>query len=1060
ELSTDDIQRIVERVPGGAANIADLYPLAPLQEGIFFHHLLEAGRQDVYIQPTVLRFDSRERLETFTEALQHVVDRHDILRTAIVWQDLPEPVQVVLREAPIPVVDMNAETAAVPLPAPGIVERLLEICPAIMDIGRAPLIRMYTAQEPGTGVWHALLQVHHLVLDHTTLEILMGEIRAFLTGREAALPAPLPFRDFTAQARLGIPAEEHRRFFAALLGDVTEATAPYDLVDVRGDGTGINEHRLTLDADLAARLRARARDAGVSPATVFHLAWARVLTVLTGRDDVVFGTVLLGRMNAGAGADRVPGLFMNTLPVRARLERATVGGALRSMHRDLADLLAHEHAPLSAAQQASGLNGTPLFTTLLNYRYTQETGAAEANALEGVESVWGQERTNYPLSVHVDDTFDGFRLTVQTAPSVDPTTLAERLKTVVEGIVDALGTVADAPLHTLTALDPAERHQVLTAWNDTAREVPAGTVVDLFQAQAARTPHHTAVIDPDGTETTYAELNQRANRLARLLTEHGAGPEHRVGILMPRSTGMVEALLAVLKSGAAYVPLDPELPAERIAYMLDDARPAILLTGEDAQAPESTAVARTIAVDAEATVARLAELPSDNPAAETRPAPSHPAYVIYTSGSTGRPKGVVVPHGALVNFLSALGEHIELTPADRLVAVTTTAFDIHALEIYTPLLSGAGVVVADRPTVRDPEALAALIARSGATVMQATPALWQGLVTGTPAAVHGMRVLVGGEALPAPLAERLTALASSVTNLYGPTETTVWSTLAQLSNASRHSVPPIGTPIANTRVYVLDGALEPVPVGVAGELYLAGAGLARGYLNRPALTVERFVADPHGPAGSRMYRTGDLARWNQDGVLEYLGRTDDQVKLRGFRIELGEVQSAIAGCPGVAQAAVLVREDRPGDQRLTAYVVPTGDATDMDTSRLVADVRAHTASTLPEYMVPSAVVVMGALPVTVNGKLDRRALPVPELPVAGAGREPADEREAQLCVLFAEVLGVPEVGVEDNFFDLGGHSLLATRLINRIRTVLGSEIPLRTVFDAPSPAGIATVLAD
>ncbi|WP_157875953.1 non-ribosomal peptide synthetase, partial [Streptacidiphilus griseoplanus] len=623
ELSADDVQRIVDRVPGGAANIADIYPLAPLQEGILFHHLLEAGRQDVYVQPTVLRFDSQERLQTFTKALQNVVDRHDILRTAIIWQDLPEPLQVVLRQAPIPV----SRVVLRPHSGMDAAEQLLEACPAVMDIGRAPLIRMYTAQEQSTGVWHALLQVHHLVLDRTSFGILMGEIRAFLAGREETLPRPLPFRDFAAQARLGVPAEEHQRYFGRLLGDVTEPTAPYDLTDVRGDGTGINEHKLTLEADLAERVRARSRDAGVSPATVFHLAWARILSVLTGRSDVVFGTVLFGRMNAGTGADRVPGLFMNTLPVRARLEHATVSGALRSMHRDLAELLAHEHAPLSVAQQASGLNGAPLFTTLLNYRYTQETGNSgevAAEVLPGVESVHNQERTNYPLAVHVDDTFDGFRLTVQTVPAVDAALLAGRLTTVVEGMVDSLETAADAPLHKLTALDPAERQQVLTGWNDTTHQVPASTIVDLFEAQVTRTPDAIAVIDPEGAEISYAELNRRVNRLARLLAEYGAGPEDRVGVLMPRSAGMVEALLAVLKSGAAYVPLDPELPAERIAYMLDDARPTILLTSRDIKAPKSAAGTRTITVDAEATMARLTELSPDNPAAETRPAPSHP----------------------------------------------------------------------------------------------------------------------------------------------------------------------------------------------------------------------------------------------------------------------------------------------------------------------------------------------------------------------------------------------------------------------------------------------------
>ncbi|MET8566301.1 amino acid adenylation domain-containing protein, partial [Streptomyces flaveolus] len=1063
ELGERDVERVTERVPGGAANIADVYPLAPLQEGILFHHLLQKDRADVYIQSSVLAFATADLLDTFTVALQKVVDRHDILRTAVIWQDLPEPVQVVLRHAAIPVRHMEADPAT----AASVAEQLLAFAGARMDIGEAPLIRVFTAREAGTGTWHALLQVHHLIIDHATLEILLEEVRAFMAGQEHTLATPLPFRDFVAQTRLGTSRAEHERYFAGLLGDVTEPTAPYGLLDVRGDGTDVTERKTPLEAGLAARLRARARALGVTPASVLHLAWARVAGVLSGRDDVVFGTVLFGRMNAGAGADRVPGLFMNTLPVRARLRDTTVGDAVQAMHRHLADLLTHEHAPLAIAQQASGVTGAPLFTSLLNYRYTQEVRVTDDSVLAGITPVHNQERTNYPFSINIDDTFTGFTLTVQAAAPVDPGGVADRLHQVTEGIVTALETAPDTPLHHIDTLTDVERHRILTDWNDTAADLPDATVVELFEAQAARTPDAVALSATDGAELTYRELNARANRLARLITAHGVGAEDRVAVLLPRSAGMVTALMAVLKSGAAYVPLDPGSPAERLSYTLEDARPALLLTSSGVQTPDRVPQSTVVRLDDDTTAARLARLADTDLTDTDRTRPltaAHPAYVIHTSGSTGRPKGVVVPHGALANFLAALREHTALTSADRLLAVTTTSFDIHTLELYVPLLTGAGVVVADHDTVRDPRALAGLVRRSGATVMQATPALWQALVTEAPEAVAGLRVLVGGEALPAVLAERLIALARSVTNLYGPTETTVWSSLAELvprdeeaAGDTGHTI-HIGRPVRNTRMYVLDGTLAPVPPGVPGELYVAGAGLSRGYLGRAVLTAERFVADPYGPGGERMYRTGDVVRWRADGVLEYVGRTDDQVKLRGFRIELGEVETALAGCAGVAQAAAVVREDRPGDRRLVAYLVPSGAG--VDEGELVAAVRARVAGVLPEYMVPSAFVVLGALPLTANAKLDRKALPEPVHQSTAQGRKPAGVREEVLCALFAEVLGVDEVGVEDSFFDLGGHSLLATRLVNRVRSVLGVEVPLRAVFDAPTVAGLAAGLGE
>ncbi|WP_344447091.1 non-ribosomal peptide synthetase, partial [Kitasatospora nipponensis] len=429
----------------------------------------------------------------------------------------------------------------------------------------------------------------------------------------------------------------------------------------------------------------------------------------------------------------------------------------------------------------------------------------------------------------------------------------------------------------------------------------------------------------------------------------------------------------------------------------------------------------------------------------------------HTSGSTGRPKGVVVSHGSLVNFLVDMGGRFPVGAGDAWLAVTTVSFDIAALELYLPLVGGARVLLADRDTVVDPVALVGLARRGGATVMQATPSLWRAVLAELRSGAElpvPLRVLVGGEALSAELAEELRGL-GEVSNLYGPTETTIWSTTARLDGLVSAGGPAIGRPIANTQVYVLDGALRPVPVGVVGELFIAGDGLAQGYFERPGLTAERFTADPHGPVGSRMYRTGDLARWSVDGELAFAGRADSQVKVRGHRIEPGEIEAVLGGLAGVGQVAVVAREDVPGDVRLVAYVVPAGVAEGAVAGLPVA-VRTEAARHLPGYMVPSAVVLLDALPLTANGKLDRKALPAPDhLTAAGTGRAPANRQEEVLCDAFAEVLGLPEVGVDDDFFQLGGHSLLAVRLFSRVRTALGADISLRVLFDAPTVAALA-----
>ncbi|WP_329182113.1 amino acid adenylation domain-containing protein (plasmid) [Streptomyces decoyicus] len=583
----------------------------------------------------------------------------------------------------------------------------------------------------------------------------------------------------------------------------------------------------------------------------------------------------------------------------------------------------------------------------------------------------------------------------------------------------------------------------------------SGDPLASFEAWAVRTPDAVAVIAGD-TRWTYGELNARADAVAHDLVARGVGPEDLVALLMPRSAELVVALFAALKSGAGYVPIDPEYPADRIAHVLADAAPRVVLTTDD---PVARRAADVMAADRERLVvpaARSAE-GAAGPAAPVRAArPAHPAYVIYTSGSTGRPKGVVVPRAALVNFLAAMDELFSLAPADRLVAVTTPAFDIAALEIYLPLSSGARVVLASHDTTRDPSALAELVTRSGATVLQATPSLWQALVTQAPEAVRGLRMLVGGEALPTALGERMRALGRRVTNLYGPTEATIWSTAQDVDGSAAPA--SIGRPVRNTRVCVLDDELRPVPAGVAGELYLAGEGLARGYLNRPGLTAQRFVADPSGPRGTRMYRTGDLARWGRGGTLEYLSRVDLQVKVRGFRVELGEIETVVGRNDGVAQAVVTVREDHPGDARLVCHVVPApGHCVDP------VALRAFAGRFLPEYMVPSAVTVWSSFPLTPNGKVDRGALAAS--PVAGGPAAPGEAAIARDDTVLGAVARAWQYATGEptrsgrSFAELGGTSLGASRAAARIRELTGRSATVADVLRAASAEELAATVA-
>ncbi|HWN27150.1 MAG TPA: amino acid adenylation domain-containing protein, partial [Actinomycetospora sp.] len=896
---------------------------------------------------------------------------------------------------------------------------------------------------------------HHAVLDGWSIPVVVRELFelwavARRTGADdpatllerAGLPPALPHRAHLHR----LAARDHEADVAAWREALADLDAPTRLVPATADPGPTEARERVLDAERSDALAALARTRGVTLSSVLQVAWALVLGHATGRDDVVLGQTVSGRAADVDGIDTAVGLYIATVPVRVRAHPAdTLAGLITRTQDEQATLLEHQDAGLPAIQRAVGLG--ELFDTLLVVEnYPLDPSAVDAALPDGlhVTGVRSVDAPHYPASVVATPGPDGLALQLNhrlgAVPADDADALLARLVRVLDVLVDD----PDRPLARLDLLGDDQRAALLARAQGPAAVRDGRPLPVRIAAVADEAPDAVGVRCGD-TALTRRELQERSAALAGALRAAGAGPGALVGVAVERSPDLVVALLAVLRTGAAYVPLDPAYPASRIAQVLDDADP-VAVVGAPGSLPDGVTV-----VDPGTAGPGL-----DGP---DGPTGDETVYVIHTSGSTGRPKGVVVPAGALDAFLGAMDARLGLTADDRWVAVTTVSFDIAALEIWLPLLAGAEVVLARRDEVLDPVGLAALIAAApGRTVVQSTPTLWQALLADErvdPAAtLAGVRVLVGGEALPSALGELLAASAAEVHNVYGPTETTIWSTASYVSEIDGYSREfhsrGVGTPLAGERAYVLDGALRLVPDGVVGELWIAGAGLARGYHARPDLTAERFVADPFGPPGARMYRTGDLARRDENGDLHPLGRADDQVKVRGFRIELGEVSTALQAADGVAQAAAAVRPGADGaPARLLGWVVPAAGA-----SPQPAAVRDAVAARLPEYMVPSVVTVIDSLPTTPNGKVDTRALPEPEVE-ATAGRAPSGPVEEALAGALAAVIE-HEVGAEDDFFALGGDSILAIALVGRARAA-GLVITPRQVFERRTIAALAEV---
>ncbi|WP_060482016.1 non-ribosomal peptide synthetase [Pseudomonas sp. NBRC 111119] len=1019
------IERIVAQVPGGAGNVQDIYPLAPLQEGILYHHLSAAGH-DPYVLQTRFVFDSRAHLDRFAAALDKVIARHDVLRTAIFWQGLPQPVQVVLRQARLHRLLQQAEP---------------EAHPQAFDLGQAPLMRLLYSQAAGEQAVEATLQFHHIVMDHTAMEVVAQELIGFLQGDGEPVRPSVPYRNYVAQARLGISQAEHEAFFRAQLGAVDEPTLPFGLGDVHGDGRALEDAQAWLDPALAERLRTQARQAGISVASLFHLGWARLLSAASGQGSVVFGTVLLGRLQGGEGAERALGMFINTLPLRVDLADLGVAAAARAAHQGLSELLAHEHASLALAQRCSGVAAPlPLFSAMLNYRHSTQASADQRQASTGMAIRDSQERSNYPLSLNVDDVGDGFRLAATAPAEVGAQRICGQMQQVLQALAEALEQAPGLPVQQLPVLEAAERERVVGTFNATAVDYDLEhTLHGLIETQVQRTPQAIAVQAEEGT-LTYAQLNAQANRLAHHLISLGVKPDDRVVICVERGLAMVVGLLGILKAGAAYVPVDPDYPAERIRHMLSDSNPVAVLVHR----------ATRLALQHEQLIVLDEPLPSGLP--DSNPAvpaltPRHLAYVIYTSGSTGLPKGVMNEHRAVVNRLLWMQDAYGLSAEDVVLQKTPFSFDVSVWELLWPLQTGAKLVMARPGGHRDPQYLQHTLEQERVSTLHFVPSMLEVFLSALAAGwqAPGLKhVVCSGEALPGSLVRRFHAQLPQVElhNLYGPTEAAVdvstWHCVTAPDNT------PIGQPIANTTLYVLDEQRQPVPHGVAGELYIGGVQVARGYLNRPELTAERFIDDPFSTQpGARLYRTGDLARHLPDGNLEYLGRNDDQVKLRGLRIELGEIQAGLTRIEGVNEAVVIAC-----DQRLVAYY--TGEPQAVD------DLRSALLLHLPEFMVPAQFMHLQALPLSPNGKLDRKALPEPGAVADRPYEAPEGDTETLLAALWCELLGVERVGRHDNFFELGGHSLLAVTLTSCLREH-GLEADVRALFDHPTLAGYAAI---
>jgi amino acid adenylation domain-containing protein len=1034
------------------ANIQDIYPLAPLQEGILFHHLL-AANSDAYVVSTLLEIDGPDNLAAFVRALQWAVNRHDVLRTAILYRGVSEPIQVVVRQVAVAVETLQTANGGDPVAQ---LIQLMHPGGQNFDITRAPLLRLKVAAAGRRRF--VLLQMHHIVCDAHSLGILIAEVMAYLRGSAHELPDPIQYREHVMRIRERARNSDDEAFFRKKLGDVNETTAPYGLLDTHGDGSSTLEESQTLQRTLSARLRDAARQQRVSPATLFHAAWALVVAETSGRSDVVFGTVLFGQLQARGSARRGIGMFLNSLPVRLRLESRAVRELVAQTQSELLDCLSHEQASLAVAIRCSGAGiNSPLFTSLLNFRYAPSNPEVSwGNAISGTRVLATRVWTNYPILMSVDDQREDFAITAQVNRRVDPAWLLDSYSAALLSIVEELETPSGAAALALATISPEMRLQVLR--RGTGAQIAASRISlvhELFEEQAQRSPNETALSYRDRA-LSYEELNQRATQAASILAQQGVGAGDLVGICVERGPDLVVGLVAILKAGAAYVPLDPGYPADRLSYMVENARLKLLLSQESLSNCLPATDIPVLMLPQLVATATNSQVKHESAASEL--SPDHPVYLIYTSGSTGKPKGVAMPHRAMVNLIEWHRSTLTSARRRRVLQFAALSFDVAFQEIFTTVCTGGTLVLLDGFIRKDIGALTSLLTKSRIDTLFIPPLMLQAIAdySGATGAVPECLtdIITAGEQL------RIDANCRRffgrlpecrLHNHYGPTETHVVTALTLSGSPDEWpAVPAIGRPLSNVRIYILDAMLNPVSPGVVGEIYVGGTAVATGYAGNPEMTSQRFLADPFCESNQmRMYRTGDLGRWRTDGSIDYLGRNDSQIKMRGFRVELEEIEVQLLGHPLVKEAAVLVRENAFSDKLLVAYVSLKSSS---GGETVTEELRSYMKAVLPDYMVPAAFVLLDRLPLTPNGKLDKHALPNPDhTPYrAQSGEAPQGDLENVLAGLWRSVLQVETVYRDDNFFGLGGHSLSGMKLILLVAKSLGIRPPVMTIFQCPT----------
>ncbi|WP_237171868.1 amino acid adenylation domain-containing protein, partial [Prescottella equi] len=1041
-LDQGAIEVLEDRYP----ELSDVWPLSPMQRGMMFHSELSADAADAYLVQLVLELDGAVEVPRLQRAAHALLGRHANLRTAFVRTPGGDAVQVVQGAVDVPWSEIDLREHSEPEAAARMRELLGTDRATAFDLSHAPLLRITLVHMPG-GAERLVVTNHHILFDGWSTPLLLEDLFALYAadGDPSGLSTPTSYRRYLHWLTTRDDSATLRAWTDAIAG----AAEPTLLADRSAATDRYVESRdlpFRLDADLTARLRVRAQDRGITLSTVVQTAWGIVLGLLTGRDDVVFGATVSGRPPDLAGVETAVGLFINTVPVRIRLDPyESLGDLLARIQTEQTAMLDHHHAGLEAVQRAAGPGAVfDTLTVFESYPLRDADGSATEIAGLRVVGIDARDSAHYPLSV-VAAVRDGLNVTMKFRPDVLP---ESEVAAIAQRLLRVLRFLADEPDRRVAALDflSEAEHRALVPMCTGPGAAPR-TLAAILDAAAARDGEALALVG-DGREVTYGDLDRRSNRLARHLSHLGIGPESMVVLGIARSFESVLAVWAVARSGAAFVPIDPDYPPERVATMLADSGATVGVTTREhrSRLPDTL---QWLVLDDPGFERAYETWPADAVSDADRTAPlllDNVAYLIYTSGSTGRPKAVSVTHRGLGNYADVQRDRCGLSPDARTLHFSSPSFDVSVVEYLLCFAVGATMVIVPR-TVYGGSELTVVLRKRRVTHAFITPAA---LASVDPSGLDDLEcVLVGGESWSPELVEDWLPQCR-ILNAYGPTETTMVVNLEE-SAADRPAEHSLGPPIPGVTETVLDSCLRPVPAGIAGDVYIAGPGLARGYHRRPGLTAARFVADPYGAPGDRMYRTGDVGAWRPDGKLEYRGRSDFQVKVRGFRIELGEIDAVLTGHPDVRFAATLGRRGPAGDTMLVSYVVARdGHHVHVD------ELRRHLAERVPEYMVPTATVVLDDIPLTPVGKLDRRALPEPEFGLAATTfQAPTDPVEEAITGAFAEVLGLGRVGTGDNFFDLGGNSLSATRAVARLDASLGVDLGVRALFEAPTAAALA-----